>query len=75
MFTVIISPFCADDSEKYFVHCLKSPPIPIYIYLWRRRIWSGCSMIVMYICNICGPCHEYALVTRGTCHVSCCDIT
>ena len=27
MFTVIISPFCADDSEKYFVHCLKSPPI------------------------------------------------
>ena len=70
MFTVIISPFCADDSEKYFVHCLKSPPIPIYIYgggeYGPAVAWLWCIFVTFAVRVTNLPSWRGA---RVTCHV------
>ena len=70
MFTVIISPFCADDSEKYFVHCLKSPPIPIYIYgggeYGPAVAWLWCIFVTFAVRDTNMPSWRGA---RVTCHV------
>ena len=66
MFTVIISPFCADDSEKYFVHCLKSPPIYGGGEYGPAVAWLWCTFVTFAVRDTNMPRWRGA---RVTCHV------